>query len=236
MKKIIRLTESELERIIKKVISEAPLGTYTPPNLAATAASKAPKAASIPTNISTEKKPVPAPVPKTIFGIGDKGPEILAFQKHLAALGYNVGKNGPDGIFGPATEAAVKEFQAKYGIKVSGRVGPPTKGKLATVASAPKPTYDPSAEWNQDRREEGDMPSQTTQAAKAPTAQAGKKTDWGLSPLVADSPGAKAIASIGPNIRAAREKAKKDKAARQEYYKAHPELGYGGGGIFGSKK
>jgi peptidoglycan hydrolase-like protein with peptidoglycan-binding domain len=160
MKKIIRLTESELNRIIKKVISEAPLSTYTPPDLAAAAAANAPKAASIPTNISTEKRPVP----KTIFGIGDKGPEILAFQKHLVALGDNVGKKGADGVFGPATEAAVKSFQAKYGIKVSGRVGPPTKGKLAMVASAPKPTYDPNAEWNQDRREDGNPPASTTQA------------------------------------------------------------------------
>jgi peptidoglycan hydrolase-like protein with peptidoglycan-binding domain len=204
MKKIIRLTESELNRIIKKVISEAPLATYTPPNIASAVARPE---INYPTNMPEKKS-----VPKTIFGIGDKGPEILAFQKHLVTLGYNVGKKGADGVFGPATEAAVKSFQAKYGIKVSGRVGPPTKGKLAMVASAPKPTYDPNAEWNKDRREDGNTPTSTTQAAPTaastaepiPASTLPRSMQYRGKPKMPKAPNAdrslERIANRGPNL------------------------------------
>jgi len=255
MKKTIRLTESELHRIIKKVISEAD-PTYRTSNLsnpeeflptANPSAAPAAPALNVPRpdvnfpDIPQPKTaPVAAPAPKTIFGVGDSGPEILEFQKYLSTLGYNVGKNGPDGKFGPLTQAAVKDFQSKHGIKVSGRVGPPTKGKLAAAAAAKpmadKANRDPNAEWNQDRRETGNPPTTTTQTDTTQTPKTKPaKTNWGVNPLVANSPGGKAISSIGPSVRASREKAKKDREARQAYYKAHPEQGYGGGGIFSKK-
>jgi peptidoglycan hydrolase-like protein with peptidoglycan-binding domain len=166
MKKIIRLTEGELKKIIKKVINEAEM-THRTGNLSNPEEflpSSKPKVA--PSSIVTppkqdwatyklnypniqQRKTEPI-VPKTIFGIGDKDPKILSFQKNLVALGYNVGRNGPDGIFGTATQTAVKDFQQKNGIKVSGRVGPPTMRKLAEVVKA-KSQYDPNADYAQDR-------------------------------------------------------------------------------------
>lgn len=255
MKKTIRLTESELHEIIKKVISEAN-PTYRTSNLAnpeeflpTANPSAAPAAPALnvprpdinfPDIPQPKAAPSAPPAPKTIFGVGDRGPEISAIQKYLVTIGYNVGPKGVDGVFGPKTEAAVKDFQTKHGIKVSGRVGPPTKGKLAAAAAA-KPTIDkanrdPNAEWNQDRKETGNLPTSATQTATTQTPKDKPvKTNWGVNPLVANSPGGKAISSIGPRVRASREKAKKDREARQEYYKAHPEQGYGGGGIFGKK-
>jgi len=174
MKKLIRLTESELKKIIKNVINEASPalakpGTPPAPLTAPTFSMKTPelKFTDVP-----QKKSSPAPVapPKTIFGVGDKDPKILQFQKNLVALGYNVGKKGADGIFGPATEAAVKDFQQKYGIKVSGRVGPPTMRKLAEVVKSKSETkpFDPNAEWNKDRAYTN-TPQSPTQATKTDT-------------------------------------------------------------------
>lgn len=55
------------------------------------------------------------------FSYGDRGDEVLAIQKQLAALSYDVG--GIDGIFGTATEDAVKKFQQSKGLGVDGIVG-----------------------------------------------------------------------------------------------------------------
>lgn len=57
------------------------------------------------------------------FHPGDSGDDIFAVQNKLAALGYHL---GADGVYGPATEAAVKEFQASHGLEVDGLVGPAT--------------------------------------------------------------------------------------------------------------
>ena len=58
------------------------------------------------------------------FAVGDRGAEIVEIQKQLAVLHYNVGKI--DGVFGPATEKAVKEFQTAKGLKVDGIVNEAT--------------------------------------------------------------------------------------------------------------
>jgi peptidoglycan hydrolase-like protein with peptidoglycan-binding domain len=58
------------------------------------------------------------------------GDDVKTVQSQLIKLGYDLGSHGADGVFGPATEKAVKEFQAKAGIKADGIVGPITEGKL----------------------------------------------------------------------------------------------------------
>jgi len=45
-----------------------------------------------------------------------------AVQAVLILLGYGSPSLVADGIFGPETEAALKAYQTKYGIKVSGKV------------------------------------------------------------------------------------------------------------------
>jgi peptidoglycan hydrolase-like protein with peptidoglycan-binding domain len=55
---------------------------------------------------------------------GSKKPEVKDLQEALEALGFSPGKI--DGVFGAATEKAVKAFQASVGIEADGVVGPLT--------------------------------------------------------------------------------------------------------------
>lgn len=65
---------------------------------------------------------------------GSKGPEVGALQKFLGLTA--------DGTFGPGTEKAVKEWQAKNGLAADGIVGPGTWSKMglgSVQESAPIP-------------------------------------------------------------------------------------------------
>jgi len=64
-----------------------------------------------------------AQVPPTVKK-GSKGDAVKGLQNALNARGYDVGT--VDGIFGPATETAVKSFQRDFGLDVDGIVGPYT--------------------------------------------------------------------------------------------------------------
>lgn len=60
---------------------------------------------------------------------GMSGPDVEALQKALWHLGYTqVGT--ADGQFESKTDAAVREFQGKFEIKVDGIVGDETRKKL----------------------------------------------------------------------------------------------------------
>ena len=58
---------------------------------------------------------------------GMKGDDVLALQNALLILGLSLGKWGADGSFGAATDAAVKLFQKRNGLKADGIVGPVTR-------------------------------------------------------------------------------------------------------------
>lgn len=74
-----------------------------------------------------------APLTQISVPSGRVGPEVADIQKLLVALGYQLPKHGVDGIRGPETSAAVKQFQADSGIDVDGDPGPDTVGKLNAV-------------------------------------------------------------------------------------------------------
>lgn len=54
---------------------------------------------------------------------GSRGDQVKAVQEVLKGMGYDLGKWGVDGIIGKKTEAAIKEFQKKNGLKVDGIIG-----------------------------------------------------------------------------------------------------------------
>lgn len=71
------------------------------------------------TYIDTEEEPMKHPTLRQ----GDTGADVAYLQTLLSDVGTPI---KVDGIFGPATYAAVRVFQAAYGLKVDGIVGPMT--------------------------------------------------------------------------------------------------------------
>src|SRR5690606_13110485 len=67
---------------------------------------------------------------------GSRGPYVALAQHFLYQLGFL--ELQPDGIFGPATEAAVRRLQAERGLGVDGIVGGrPWAGRAQAVAAGP---------------------------------------------------------------------------------------------------
>jgi hypothetical protein len=58
---------------------------------------------------------------------GDRSSEVVELQEKLNRLGYSV---GVDGIFGNATEQAVRQYQSACGLSVDGIVGSDTRQAL----------------------------------------------------------------------------------------------------------
>lgn len=90
--------------------------------------------------IGTIANPAPTPRPPVVIGEyadvllfrGTEGPQVAELQRRLK-YGYAeyAGALAIDGVYGPATEAAVREFQRRTpGLKVDGVVGPQTAAAL----------------------------------------------------------------------------------------------------------
>lgn len=61
---------------------------------------------------------------------GDKGDQVKALQALLIGYGYDLGRTGADGRFGPVTESCVRKYQSRNGLQTDGSVGPATWKKL----------------------------------------------------------------------------------------------------------
>ncbi|WUD72276.1 DUF1906 domain-containing protein [Streptomyces sp. NBC_00510] len=66
---------------------------------------------------------------------GSTGDQVKAAQCLLKAAGYDPG--APDGVFGPATTTATRNFQTSRGLTADGVVGPKTWTALLSRGSAP---------------------------------------------------------------------------------------------------
>ncbi len=63
----------------------------------------------------------------TNLSYGSRGDEVASLQKQLNAAGYNL---AVDGIYGAATDAAVRDYQSRNALAVDGVVGPVTMNSL----------------------------------------------------------------------------------------------------------
>ena len=78
----------------------------------------------------------PGQYPGTPLRVGSRGNEVKQMQFYLriiARSNRNIPSINADGIFGSATEAAVRAFQNGYGLNVDGVVGPLTWNKIYEV-------------------------------------------------------------------------------------------------------
>ena len=88
-----------------------------------------------------------APTNARPVGKGETGKRVSDLQSRLNALGAHL---KVDGIFGPKTLAAVREFQRSHGLKVDGLVGPKTTAALRsgrTSSFAPRSTSRSTSTW-----------------------------------------------------------------------------------------
>jgi N-acetylmuramoyl-L-alanine amidase len=67
---------------------------------------------------------------------GDRGKEVLDVQTRLRNQGYELGAEGVDGFFGPATELALRCFQQQRGLLVDAVVGDNTWRELVEAGYA----------------------------------------------------------------------------------------------------
>jgi N-acetylmuramoyl-L-alanine amidase CwlA len=67
---------------------------------------------------------------------GSRGASVKAMQLLLIGYGFSCGGYGADGIFGTATDSAVRGFQKDMGLAVDGYCGPDTWAQLLGVAKS----------------------------------------------------------------------------------------------------
>jgi peptidoglycan hydrolase-like protein with peptidoglycan-binding domain len=73
-----------------------------------------------------------------VIAYGQEGPCVAALQRLLNADPPRAGIYH-DGIFGPQTLAATRQFQSRHGLPANGRAGAGTIKVLSQLAPAPRP-------------------------------------------------------------------------------------------------
>ena len=109
----------------------------------------------------------------TVLQYKDQGTAVANLQVALNQLGYST--SGTEGKYGPATEKAVRQFQADYGLKVDGKAGSATQtlvyqlvsGGGATSASATASSGSGLFGGNYDTLKYGDRGSRVTKLQQA---------------------------------------------------------------------
>jgi len=115
------LEKEKAKKAAAQAVNDAQTGAWKDPDKQQAAARPAPQGADY----------------NQIMKRGSRGEGVKQLQRNLGMTGSEV-----DGIFGPATEKAVRTFQKNSGAKVDGIVGPETRGMIEKYAN--NPDKDPS--------------------------------------------------------------------------------------------
>src|SRR5690606_1361336 len=70
-------------------------------------------------------------LPTGVYRQGATGPAVRQIQEALIALGYSVGPDGPDGVWGANTRAGLVAGQHARGIGADGAYGPQTRAAMS---------------------------------------------------------------------------------------------------------
>lgn len=83
----------------------------------------------------------------TTIRLGDTGEDVRRLQRAFARIKV-LGPEKVDGVFGPQTDLAVKDFQQSNGLQADGVVGPLTWSQLPPYREAsPRFRQDRSGRW-----------------------------------------------------------------------------------------
>lgn len=75
---------------------------------------------------------------------GDEGADVKAMQEGLIRLGFDCGRWGADGDFGDCTELALRDFQKRFGLPVTGVYGKEDRAMMDKALQAlDKPVQEP---------------------------------------------------------------------------------------------
>ncbi|MDQ3641296.1 MAG: peptidoglycan-binding protein, partial [Actinomycetota bacterium] len=107
----------------------AELPTTRPTTASSTTSTTEPPAVT--TTTSTTAPPSEPAIPVGTLRRGDQGPEVLDLQRRLRGLGYWLGSLNDS--FGPLTEQAVTAFQKVEGMTPDGVAGPATQAALSAA-------------------------------------------------------------------------------------------------------
>lgn len=82
-------------------------------------------------------EPAPKSVDMALLKKGDRGQQVVILQSELNRHmdSTDTPDLNADGIFGPLTESAVREFQKRRGLEADGEAGPDTWAELLTAAN-----------------------------------------------------------------------------------------------------
>jgi len=139
----------------------------------------------------------PTPTNQNPVGMGERGQRVKDLQTRLNAMGAHL---AVDGQFGPATLAAVRALQKKYGLKTDGLVGPKTTAALRGQSQG-RLKQKNLKKINQKRKSQPQRTKPTgvkpSGAKPAPTAKASGAKATTAKPTSANNPYAGGISGRG---------------------------------------
>ncbi|QES46170.1 hypothetical protein DEJ49_22885 [Streptomyces venezuelae] len=119
-----------------RTATRTPTPAEAPPRTPARTPTKTPARDPAPHTPTSAPTPAPAPEPgKTLMEKGDAGKQVRELQARLRQIAW-FGEN-PTGTYGPVTVAAVKGFQAKRGLAVTGVTDTGTWQRLLGMTREP---------------------------------------------------------------------------------------------------
>ena len=126
--------------------------------------------------VKKEKISIPRLSDQNVLKLGARGEEVRYLQNMLISIGYKVGSAGADGIFGKATESAVRSLQRTSGISVDGKIGPRTAARICKLVPHNLPA---KGEPNSIGRQYGEDGNVERERIYGPDGNAEKDIDYG---------------------------------------------------------